>query len=390
MNRRLVPIAVLLAAFIGLTAAVIAVGPKSVDDNNPSSISAGHQGTLALYTWLGKLGYNAGRLETSFDLPSGGTLISVEPAEHYSDEDVVALTSFVDGGGTAIVAASDTISINNILEKFGIRATGDVLTPFTDAAQPINFYGAARVQMLPQPMVLALYNQSVNVFSPSAADVVPVLGTDSIVGVGVAHGTGKLFVLGNSYPLSNDGLRRADNAAFVLSLVARGGQNDVIFDDYHHGGAGGANLGLDSVFKGPLLLAVWITIFILLLYFFTSGRRLGRVMAPQSRDRLPTANEYIESMAHLYSRSAQRGHIAERYAAELKQRLAAVTGAHAYVPDEQFLAEIRPFDAAGAEVAAGILRRARSLAAGAPSEEALLNLARDVDACERAWNAAPV
>jgi len=55
-------------------------------------------------------------------------------------------------------------------------------------------------------------------------------------------GTGRVFVLASSYPLSNAGLGDADNGAFIYNLVQMSGGTSVAFDEAHHAASTGGDL----------------------------------------------------------------------------------------------------------------------------------------------------
>jgi hypothetical protein len=95
-------------------------------------------------------------------------------------------------------------------------------------------------------------------------------------------------------------------------------------------------------------------------------------------------------MGQLFSRSRQRGPIAARYADELKRRIGSATGVDWHLDDAAFSAAIALSGDRGAPALTALLAHARSLASGRSDESELLRLARDVDACERAWMSAPV
>jgi hypothetical protein len=92
-------------------------------------------------------------------------------------------------------------------------------------------------------------------------------------------------------------------------------------------------------------------------------------------------------MAHLFERSVRRGSVAGGYADEMKGAAAAVTGIDPHLDDEAFLAALASWGAERAGPLGAALARARSLAAGAPTDAQLLALSREADEVEAIWSA---
>ncbi len=214
--------------------------------------------------------------------------------------------------------------------------------------------------------------------------LVPLLqeGGATVAGA-VVHEKGRAYVIGDTAPLSNDGLRRGDSAMFLLSLLerARGGRIGV--DEFHHGEGGGTGGGAGTVFNGPIGVAAAVVVVVVLAALALNGRRLGRPDAPDATVTVPSAAGYVQAMGDLLSRSRRRGHVAARYADELKRRAGAVTGIDPHFDDDAFIAALRASQPDPATAVARLLARARQLQAGRPDEAALLQLARDVDSLQR-------
>jgi hypothetical protein len=106
---------------------------------------------------------------------------------------------------------------------------------------------------------------------------------------------------------------------------------------------------------------------------------------------VPTAATFVSAMAQLYERSAHRGGVADRYASELKDRVAAASGVDPHLDDAAFIAALQGYGEERAAEVGRALARARALSAGTPVDAELLALAQAVDAVESAWTAgAPV
>jgi hypothetical protein len=200
---------------------------------------------------------------------------------------------------------------------------------------------------------------------------------------------GRAYVLGNTEPLSNDGLRRGDSSFLALSLLQRARGGRINFDEYHHG-EGSGSTGAAVIFDGPVGLAMPLLGLLVLVAIAVNGRRLGKPTQDADEALVPSATAYVTAMGQLFARSRQRGPIAAHYADELKRRVGSATGVDWHLDDQTFCAAIAVASASSAASLATLLGHARQLAAGQPEESDLLRLARDVDSCERQWTGAAV
>jgi hypothetical protein len=200
---------------------------------------------------------------------------------------------------------------------------------------------------------------------------------------------GRAYVLGDTEPLSNDGLRRGDSSFLALSLLQRARGGRIRFDEYHHGEGAGAS-GAAVIFDGPVGLAMLMLGLVVLLAIAVNGRRLGRPSPEGGDAQVPSATAYVTAMGQLFARSRQRGPIAGHYADELKRKVGNATGVDWHLDDATFCAAIAVASASSAAALVTLLAHARALASGRPDESELLRLARDVDACERQFTGAPV
>ena len=387
------PVAILVAVLAALVAVAI-VAPAPSSDQDPSSTANGKAGTLALYDWLPATGASVSRIDSEFDLGGTDVLISAGPLDEYAytAADDATLTRFLRGGGVAILAiytssASDPGALEAVLQPLGIEAEPSDLTSATPT-QP--FPGSSAVASVPLVAPGASAAGSVWSFSGGDGSLVPLLGDAAQpVAAAVQVGAGRLYLLGSEYPLSNDGLRRGDSAAFLLGLLQSARGQRVGFDEVHHlGVAGASDQGLSAVFRGPLLAAAVLAAVVLLLYLATSGRRLGRPLPGRDPARVPSVLEHIGAVGQLLTRSRERGAVAARYADELKLRVGRVTGVEPRLPDPDFVSALSGFGEERAHAAGVLLDQARKLAAGRPTEAELLGLARRVDALEAEWGVA--
>jgi hypothetical protein len=378
MRRAVAPYVLTAGALVvALVLLVLSTAPPSQNDD-PSSRVAGKAGTLALYDWLGNLGFSVHRISGQFDTSTSDVVFIVDPRTAISDTDADSLMRAL-GRGTDVVlavSANDPNSSAALLKR--LRITIDPGRPAGDStpAQPID--AGDRVHHVPMATGLAIES------APYLTPLLDQAGLLTAVGEQVA-GAGRAYVLASPFPLSNDGLRDEDSATLVLSLLERARGGALGFDEYHHGESQRATDGAAAIFETPVGLALLLGVAAVLAFLAISGRRLGRALHPGDASLVPSTATYIDAMAGLYSRSRDRGAVASRYAEELKRRLAAGVGADPGGDDAAFVAAVAAVRPEVAGDVAALLQRAHSLAASKPDASELLAYARDVDGVESRW-----
>jgi hypothetical protein len=379
MRPSLRPLIILLAALAVLVIIAVGVALPSNDQGNPSSRSPGKLGTLAMYSWLDRLGLPVHRITGTFDLADTDLMVSYDPLTPFSSSDVDAVMSHLRAGGDAVLAMDNAGSVMNatsLLARLGVDVVAQTSPGQATPAQP--FDAADRVRSVPLGGGYAFLNES---------PLVPLLKErDSVVAAVVrVDGGGRVYLIGDTLPLSNDGLRHDDSEWFVLSLLERARGGRVAFDEFHHGEGGPAPTGVAAIFAGPVGLAAGLAAVVVFAALALNGRRLGRPLSDQRPAEVPSAATYVAAMGQLFSRSRQLGAVASRYADELKRSVGRMTGVDFHLDDAAFVAAASLADESRATSLSALLARARALAASRPDESALLRLARDVDAYEKAW-----
>ncbi len=384
----LTPLAIVVAVLAVLTAVIATLGSGQSSDTDPSSTANGKAGTLVLYEWLGSLGYATHRIDSTWDLSGSDVLISAAPLDvnPWSSGDVRAADAFVAGGGTAIVALDDPGAVQALLSAHSVEVTPAAAASATPSQPFPGSGGVASVPLAPPPS-----SGIASAFS-GGDELVPILDAGGQpVAAEIRVGAGRLWLLGSEYPLSNDGLRRGDAAAFVLAALQGSRGMRVAFDEVHHlPPAGSGDYGLSAVVSGPLLAAVLLAVLVTLLFLLLSGRRLGRALPRADPTRVPSVLQHIEAVTNLLAHSRERGGIAGRYAEELKLRVGRATGVDHRLVDPLFTAQLRGFGEERVRTLAGVLAEARHLAGGHPGEAELLRLAVAVDAVETEWGAVAI
>ena len=371
----------LIAALAILAVIAISTAIPPNDQLNPSSRSAGSLGTLALYTWFSDLGLDVGRISTTFDVSGSDVVFCYDPTVALTNADIASLMTFLQSGGdlVLVVTPDSLAAAAPLLSKLEVNPSGSIGAGTAMVALP--FDSTDRVRAVPVGNGLTLADQ---------APLVPMLVERNGVVAGMVRvGAGRAYVLGDTEPLSNDGLRHGNSSFLALSLLQRARGGRISFDEYHHGEGAQTN-GAGAIFDGPVGLAALLIAGVVLLAIALNGRRLGKPVQDRGEAAVPSATAYVTAMGQLFARSRQRGPIAAHYADELKRRIGAATGVDSHLDDDAFTAAIALTNAQSAQALAALLAHARRLASGRPEEGELLQLARDVDACERQWSGAPV
>ena len=376
------PLLVLFAALAAIAVVAVVIAGGTPNNTDPSSRSNGDAGTLALYQWLARLGLPVQRMSGSFDVSGADVLVVADPTTTFTAAEASQVADLVRSGGELILT-TERGGLPQSAELLGaVGAPPDVkdlvripnpLPASYDAGVALPIDPAGLVRRVPMRAGIDFDVQ------PDAA--VPLLTRGSLVaGVAVPMGSGRAYVLGSPYPLSNLGLREGDSALLVLAMIERARGGHVVFDEFHHGEAGSG--GAVAALSGPVGVAGGLAAAAILTFLLLSGRRLGRAVPGGDPARVPSATEYVEAMGALIERTAQRGGVADRYAEELKRRVGAATAIDPRLGDDAFLALLEAHSPAAAGVVGAALARCRELAGGRPSGAQLVALAQLVDEVE--------
>lgn len=370
---------ILIGLFIAL-AAFIALGPgRSVSDSSAgthSSHSSGRDGALALYRWLGSMGYEVERLQyrAFTPLPEADLLVVLSPRERISREEAEAVAAWVEAGGTLLVAEKRAGAFGAaapLLEAFGLE-----LTPAPDEAGLINIAPALQ-PALSAPPALRLRAQTAAVFRSERDDIAPLAGVEGgPVLIGLQAGEGYVYASSAAHPFSNTGLGEADNAALVLNILRRvppGGR--IVFDEVHHGFV--SQPSLRALLLGtPWGWAILYTAATIAAYLALTGRRFGRAVPLKAEAQRRSSAEYLESMAGLLRRAGKLDYAQAHFHASLKRRLARAHGLNPRLEDAAFVESLAETNPALARAAQEILAR---LAAPIGSEAELLRTVAAAD-----------
>ncbi|HEX9987223.1 MAG TPA: DUF4350 domain-containing protein [Chloroflexia bacterium] len=329
-NSRLGELAVLgvsvVAVFAGMIWLVGLQGTSDTPESAGSSQSAGRRGTLALYRWLERSGFEVSRVAGGEQFPPRvDTLIMVNPNGDFPQGQAGSVRRWVEEGHTLILALGSrngdlSTGIGGrhpMLRELGIDLD---LSPGYSSTVPLSqpLFSRPPVSKVKLPGVFRLelpVRDTVVLASSGNED-----GSRAHLAALLKLGEGRVFVLASDYPLNNEGLRDEDNGAFIYNMAQAAGGRRVAFDEAHHGqSVGGDLIALltDNPWGWALLYGVLLTG----VYIFWSARRLGPPLPVRSPDQRRPTSDYVTSVAGLFRRARKPGYVAERYLQFFKRTL---------------------------------------------------------------------
>lgn len=159
------------------------------------------------------------------------------------------------------------------------------------------------------------------------------LWRDRAVAVAVRAGAGRAVVISDAGFFTNRGLRRGDNAVWVVQLIHAWGNQKVLFDEFHHGfGAQQSMWSLIGQFVQTPFGFMFLQLGLAgLLYVLGVKARQGRVVLPTDRpERSPLAQ--VMARGRLYQEAQSRHLAVELMCQQLCHELARPLGLLNWVP----------------------------------------------------------
>lgn len=321
--------AILMVVVVGLA---IFVGTNAQSQTRSgSALDATSGGTAKLRALLEELGARTVIVQGERFQPREtgvSVLFMLGASEFVSEEDAAAVKTFLQGGGTLVVASDLGLSESAVLRGYGISMSEGVSANRYGASSVIAATASASEIFVDQGRVLTLSDR----WSP-------VMRSDGrTVAAMTREGTGTLVVVGSLAPFLNQYLSVADNGRFALSLAAAGfgTGRSIGFDEYHHGAHPSPELMavLERTWLGRAMLLAGALVFV---YLWWSGRRFGPPLPADPRP--PRSSlEYIRGFAGLLRRSGRDEIARERLRRDLRLGLAARYGLDPATPLDRILA----------------------------------------------------
>ena len=280
-----------------LVAGTVLIGPpnRGPESSVPSTYSSASAGARAAYLLLRDLRYPVRRWEEPPDhLADAGhssVLILAEPTDKPSKHEKQALLRFVQSGGR-ILFCGDAIQSFFSSAMISESVRGADWEKFSAGLPSYFSQGAENIIMQPKAF-----------WKRPAVTQLPLYGNpDAAAIITWRMGAGELVWWAGATPLTNAGIRQADNLRLFLNAVSPRSPNqpaNIYWDEYFHGQRG----SLWSYVAGtPVAWGLLQLGFILAAVLFTFSRRWGPIAAPTARSRLSPL-EFVDTLGGLYERA---------------------------------------------------------------------------------------
>lgn len=313
---------ILFSLLLLLVFASLLAGGNRQDDSDleliprRTSYSTKAGGVKALYDTLHRLDFPVRRSITEIDDSlEDGVLFIISPEVSIMDREWEALRNWVARGNTLILADNMPSTPDYKNNKVTTYKAPPVYPSFlSDGIESVGFAGKTRI--VDQQLTLSngtvgstSYVNGKSMDSPVPLEektnpdigvpLVPLFGdTDGAVVACGNWGEGKVIMIYDGWPLSNQGIGARDNFAMILNALKdremRKGHK-IIFDEFHHGY--GKQKGIASLIGPSAKLGLAQLALAFLILVFSSAHRFGRPIPLMEGTR--QRGEYLSSMAAL-------------------------------------------------------------------------------------------
>lgn len=351
----------LVAMVVAVFVLILLRGNTTASSPNHVSTSDAPDGTSALRSFADALGHQSGSIEGDFSLPSSPGLLFVFSPGPFSNDDVLALDSWLRSGGVVVYAAEDGDLLVN--QRLGLKWSQDTASSGTLRAGAPILGGVKAVSGGDSARTLA-----------STASQTPLLRNraNGVVALQQVVGEGQLVVLADPLVLCNGYLARADNGRLAADLIAMTPANGrVWFDEFHHGAAVN-NSPLTSWTTTPWGIALVAAVVILFIGLLLRGRAFGPPIPLKARTERSSA-EYAMAVGSLLHRTGARRLTVETLLSAARRAVAERVGLGSDVPKDQLTATIAQ---RAPQEAAELSRAERELDQASASEAGVLDVAR--------------
>jgi hypothetical protein len=276
-------------AAVALLLIALIVSPGAPETSSvPSVYSSGPQGARAAYLLLKDLHYDVQIQEEPPNLlraVPGALLIIADPAQLPTATETKALHHFVQDGGDVIFTGPAVVRFFPGTPVVPMYAGSDyTLSPALPGAIS---RGARQIVLRPRA---EMRNPPSRYF--------PIYGNrDSALVVLWRIGKGHVIWWAAADPLTNHGIRNADNLQLLLNSVACcSSRTSIFWDEYFHGER--VSLGA-YLAKPPVLGGTAQILFAAALFIFSFSRRSGPLMPSSAVSRMSPL-EFVDTMGALY------------------------------------------------------------------------------------------
>jgi uncharacterized protein DUF4350 len=291
------------AVVVGVNVALAALdslGGGTPGGPSSSSYATGSDGAAAYATLLRRAGHTVSALRTApaeARLDARDTVVLLDSVGVTAD-DADALHEFVTSGGRLVVGGAPGGWVADV-------APG---APEWVSQDP---YIGRPVAPLPEAVGVERVSAAGGGSWRREGPALPVVAGPRGALVAVQRvGDGRVVLLADTSPLSNELLADDDNAALGLALAGPAGRNVLFAESYH--GYGEAS-GIDAI-PDDWLAALGIGIVAVAVLMLARGRRFGPP-EPDARALPPARSVYVDALGALLSRTRDRAAVAEAFRA---------------------------------------------------------------------------
>jgi len=368
--------AIVIGALVLLIAILSVVAGRNETDGVEGPTLSMHvtveDGGRALYIWLSELGYDTRPLEyRTYQLSDDiDALFVLSPSTEITPDAASDILAWVERGGTLLVVDEIPNQLFDDLDLgLNLRSgAGDEAVPL----QPL---------FIDPPLETVIAGSLTRFDLPDAAWA-PLLGSSSGEPIAAVreYGRGRIHVLSSEHPLTNAGIGEADNAAYVLHVLAGlppGGT--VVFDEYHHGLTEHGTL-TQRLVREPWGWAVLWVVACTFIWLAFSGKRFGKALPPPPSWARRSSGEYVSTLGAMLRRGKHEHWLREHYASQVKRALGTRYRVRADQPAREFVAALSDRRADATALAVPLER----LEAPQPLDESTtLALMREVEAIRK-------
>ncbi|HZT41711.1 MAG TPA: DUF4350 domain-containing protein [Chthonomonadaceae bacterium] len=386
-------LAALFVVFLVAVAYYQRIAQETTAHDEPSSLNAQGPGLKAFYLLLQQEGYRVDRLETTWNALDRrqGLLVAAEPFDRdrgIQPSEMRSLRRWVQQGGSVLYFVGapprppdpGDIVFGDVAVSSGPpdleRIKPAVSTATTSDVVDIAVRSPVRLSVPPNSGYTTLFADS-----------------EGAIAITKPLGKGRLFVVAGPIAASNDSIREADNAVFLVNIVAEtAGKTGktVVFDEYHHGvgfdqANGSGEGGLWAATPLPLRLTLFHLLVLGALIVYNGNRRFGRprsVSLPAYRP----STDYLDSMARLFRRAGGADIVLQMLYTRFARDLARHLDLQPDTPTAQLMsvAERRYGPDGGA--LERLMARCRAIEAGQRIDEPeMLRLVQEIEALRRRY-----
>lgn len=368
--RRIMPLlaAVVIGGLIFWLGSMIDNAPMA-QRNIPGSVyNTSVDGAAALERWLADLDYDVRRMEYvawNFDEQDFDALLIIEPSQFFEPGEPQVVLDWVGRTGSTLIVIDD--DENAIYRELEVSIADEVVDNEAESRMP-----------LANPPVRSIRNPATPYLITRRPDAAVVLGTEEKpLALAINVDGGIVYLVSSAAVANNRGLRDERNARLIQNLLSQvPAEGRIAFDEIHHGRALPPARPRNPVVFSPLVAALIYSAMVIGLWAFLNGRRFGTIVPTRLELSRRSSAEYVQSMASLFQRGRQTGHILSHYKTAFKRRLAKPYGFNPRLADADYVRELGRFVAFDEARLAALLN---ALSNPNPSEESLLRMVNAAD-----------